>query len=106
MIQWMPSYQPPPQGYKVLCCNKGDYWVAQRFKHHWFPIPFVDSSLAELEPPEFWCHIPFNQHDKGYMMVLVKGYDKPMTMDQFEKKEPHDFNLFVDAMYEKWKNSR
>lgn len=98
------SLRKPPQGKKVLCFDNGDVSVRQRFKDYWFPIPYIDSSLADIDEPELWQDIDFPQDFKGYMMILQD--EKLYKIDEWEKMNPEDFNEFVEGMLKHFIDTR
>lgn len=106
MKNWIETrLRKPPQGKKVLCFDKGDLSVRQRFKDYWFPIPYVDSEYADINPPELWQEIEFPKGFTGFLkLVALDG--KNYTVDEFEKNYPEDFNDLVEDMVEVFKASR
>lgn len=102
---WIKSaLRKPPQGKKVLCFHNGDLSVRQRFKEYWFPIPFVDAKLSDIDEPEFWQDIDFPAGFYGYTKVLHEGMT--YKMDEWEKVSPKDFNEFVDILLNDFNKSR
>ncbi len=94
MNEWIsPKDKLPEQGKKVLCCDKHDYYVAQRFGKYWLQIPFTDSYFATTEMPEYWQEINFHGEDRGYLNILYD--DEFITCDEYEKLSEVDYNLFI-----------
>ena len=109
--KWFPATELPSQGYKILCkAGGGDYYVAQRFGPYWVPLPFVDSQLAKLDPPDLWSHIDFEGDNKGYVMVMVADEEMsisiPMSVDELEQKHPDVHIDICEAHYEFWIKTR
>lgn len=103
--KWIKSSdQKPEQGKKVLCFNKGDVDVRQRFKEYWFPIPYVDAKLANINEPEMWQEIDFPEGFYGYLQVFID--DNLLKMDQLEKKHPTVFDDMVKALLDNFYKSR
>jgi hypothetical protein len=105
MKKWIKSkLRLPEQGKKVLCFDKGDLSVRQRFKDYWFPIPYIDSSLAEIDPPELWQEIDFPEGFYGYMKVFHQ--DKLYKIDEWEKVNPENFSELIENMLNHFKETR
>jgi|SRR5580765_4243880 len=99
MTEWhLSSEELPSQGTKILCFDKGDVWVAQRFQECWFPIPFCDSKLASYQPPEKWSYIEFPDGYYGKMRVQATLRGRLMDMDEFEKEHPKKFLKIKNTM--------
>lgn len=109
MNEWnKPSEKKPPQGKKVLCMRKGDFYVAQRFKDYWFSIPFADSKYAFFKEPELWQDINFPDGYTGFMKILVSPDDyilrfeenpyKEINVDELEKHDPDAFYLLIESL--------
>lgn len=107
-MKWhKPSDKKPEQGKKILCMDKGDFYVAQRFGDYWFSIPFYDSKFSRYHEPELWSDIDFPEPYKGYVKVMVD--DEMLNIDQIEKKHPDIYkelvqgqiNLFKKKQYER-----
>lgn len=97
MNRWYsPSVYLPDQGKKVLCFTNGDVDVRQRFKDYWIPIPYTDSSVADMKAPELWQEIDFPEPYTGYIKAMKKN--KIMTIDEFEKNYPKDYEIFVENL--------
>ncbi len=91
------SEKKPAQGKKVLCMHKGDFYVAQRFKDVYVPIPLSTSILArDLIHPEFWMDILFMEPFKGFMYVMKGGECR--TIDEMEKYFPEDYEELCAAI--------
>lgn len=104
MSEWHDCLKdPPPQGYKVLCVDKGDYFVAQRFRKYYFQIPFTDSRLASHNIPEKWTHIPFTNGNKGYMFLAHPEEEKPLNMDQLDEKYPEILDDLINRFLNNYK---
>jgi hypothetical protein len=86
----------PEQGKKVLCCDHGDYYVAQRLRECWFQIPFIDSKYSTISPPEYWQEIEFYGVNKGYM--VVKSGDKLLKFDELEIENKTMYNFFIESI--------
>lgn len=97
MKEWIKtSLREPPQGKKVLCFHKGDVSVRQRFAKYWFPIPYIDSRLADIDPPQLWQEIDFPEGYEGYIKIF---HDKEFyTIDEWEKIDAEVYKGFVKAM--------
>jgi hypothetical protein len=87
------SLRKPEQGKKVLCFDKGDVDVRQRFKDCWAPIPYVDAECANCDQPEFWQEIDFPDGYFGYMKIIHEN--KLLTIDEFEKKHPELYEELI-----------
>lgn len=102
MNDWQsPIVERPPQGMKVLCFEKGDVYVAQRFKDYWFPIPFLDSKFALKNPPQLWKYIDLPHPYTGKMLVVVD--EVTLDIDELEAQEPDLFNNMLFYMLETFK---
>lgn len=98
-MTWIdPKEELPPQGYKVLCCDRGDYYVAQRFKKMWLQIPFTDSQFATSKRPEKWTHIHFHGKDKGYLLFKVEDDETYYTLDEMEKDYPEAYDELITGL--------
>lgn len=87
MTNWKdPKKEKPPQGLKVLCMDRGDFYVAQRFGDYWFPIPFTDSKYSRYFVPELWQEIDFPNGYSGKLRVIKGG--TLMDINQIEIKHP------------------
>lgn len=91
---------PSPLGKKVLCCNRGDFYVAQRFEEYYIPIPFSDSCFAkDLCKPETWTEIDFPEPFTGYIRMQIQGYgDELFTMDQVKIIDEKMYMEFVKLL--------
>lgn len=100
MKQWYsPSVYLPDQGKKILCMNKGDFYVAQRFANIWAQIPFTDSIYASFEAPQLWQEIDYSDGYSGYVKIKFKDKDtKFYTIDEIEKKFPEKYAKFIDDL--------
>lgn len=89
---------PSPMGKKVLCRSGGDFFVGQRFRDFYLPIPFVDHPLAEpLVKPDEWQDIDFPPPYTGYLLIKLEEDDFLMTMDELRQKHPEEFEALVDV---------
>lgn len=96
--KWFTSNILPEQGKKILCMDRGDFYVAQRFGQYWFSIPFYDSTFSRYNEPELWCEIDFPENYKGYIKILID--DENLTIDEAEKKHPDIYEIFVKGQLE------
>lgn len=94
----------PEQGKKVLCMDRGDFFVLQRFKEFWFSIPFNDSKWSRLHPPEMWQEIEFPGELTGKIFMYDQEEEELLDMDNLEKKNPEKFHKLVDDMVDHFKN--
>lgn len=95
MRKWKkPQDEKPAQGLKILCFNKGDIYIAQRFKNYWFSIPFHDSKYRFYKEPELWQEIDFPNGLKGKIHMRVDNVF--YNMDQLEVEYPELFDEFVE----------
>ena len=97
MNEWhSPKDKLPPQAKKVLCVNRGDFYVAQRFGEYFLPIPFCDSVHAKdnYEMPDRWQDIDFPFPFTGFMHFAVEDGEL-LTMDQLEEKYPENYKEIV-----------
>lgn len=83
---WNKPENKPEQGKKILCMNKGDFYVAQRWGDYWFSIPFNDSQYSYCFAPELWQDINFPIGLTGKMLVSVEG--KFMDIDSLQLNHP------------------
>ena len=88
------SIRKPEQGKKVLCFDKGDVDVRQRFKNCWAPIPYTDAKSANCDEQEFWQEIDFPNGYEGYMKVVC--YNNLLKIDELEKKYPETYEEVVE----------
>lgn len=96
-MKWiLPKDELPPMGYKVLCYDEGDYFVAQRFREYWFAIPFTDSKFADHKEPQKWSHIEFTEGNKGYMYILYKG--ELRTLNEIDKIAPDILDELINKI--------
>lgn len=103
MTEWMkPKEDKPPQGLKVLCMHKGDFYVAQRMGEYWFSIPFADSKFSRYFEPELWQYINFPDPYHGKLLIMVSG--NVITMDMLEKEQPKIYKEMVEGMLITFKN--
>jgi hypothetical protein len=102
MKWYKPDKKKPEQGKKILCMDKGDFYVAQRFGNYWFSIPFHDSIYSRYFPPEMWAEISFPEPYTGYLRVMV--YGEMMFIDELEKKDPEVYKNTVEFMLKAFKN--
>lgn len=94
MNSWKnPKVFIPDQGKKVLCMNKGDFYVAQRMGEYWLSIPFCDSKYAYSSPPDLWCEIDFPEGFTGKLHFGVDG--EMLDLDEFEKRYPDQYMEFL-----------
>jgi hypothetical protein len=95
---------PPPMAWKVLCMNRGDFFVAQRFEDFYFPIPFIDSKYAKNNLfPELWCEIDFMEPYTEYMKFIIDG--KKMLADEFKIKDPDEYKDLLDSLIKSVKDA-
>lgn len=92
------SEELPTQGTKILCFDKGDVWVAQRFQECWFPIPFCDSKLASYKAPQRWAYIEFPEGYYGKLRVQCLPNKRLMDMDEMEQCNPEGFQKIKNMM--------
>lgn len=105
MGNWVESkLRKPPQGKKVICFNKGDVTIRQRFKDYWFPIPFIDSKFADIEQPELWQEIDFPDGFTGSIRISFNG--SLLNMDEIEKENPDIFNQIIEMQINLFNETR
>jgi hypothetical protein len=102
MCEWRCCKKDPPAaGLKILCMNRGDFFVAQRFDEKYFPIPFCDSKYAKMNLyPELWCKIDFMKPYSGYVRFRLKESGRIVLADEFKEIDFEAYYQFVDALYE------
>lgn len=105
MNKWHKSSEKlPQQGTKILCCDKGDIFVAQRYGKYWFSIPYYDSKFSRWHKPEMWQEIEFPEGFSGKTYVLVSG--EKLNIDELQKKEPKFYKEFVRIQLEFFRTSK
>jgi hypothetical protein len=100
MKWYLPEKKLPPQGLKILCMHKGDFYVAQRFRDYWFQIPFIDSKYSSHQVPQKWCHIDFPDHYQGYIHFMYREENRSMTADELDAEHPDLLTDIINAILE------
>lgn len=99
MLNWIKTtLRLPPQGKKILCLNKGDVDIRQRFGPYWSPIPYLDSEFTNLDAPEMWSEFDLPNGLTGLIRILVEG--NLLTIDELEFKYPKQYEEIVRLQYE------
>lgn len=102
MNWYSPKVKKPPQGKKILCMQKGDFYIAQRFKDHYVPIPLADSRFAFKGEPTLWTEIDFPSGYHGIMYVQIK--EQLFNIDQLEENHSHIFDELVKVILKAYNN--
>lgn len=96
-MEWNRSEEKlPPQGTKVVCFHDGDCWVAQRFGDYWLNIPYTDSKLSSIEPPDLWKEIDFPYPFEGKIHIQINGL--LLDIDELQVDHPNIYREFVDEL--------
>ena len=101
-----PVVELPKQGQKILCFDKGDVWVAQRFGAHWLEIPFAHADCFRQRVPQLWKNIYFPPPYDGNIkinLVLDGLCDEFLTFDELEKKYPEAAEHIVQELLDPYK---
>lgn len=97
MIKWIdPKLRLPPQGKKILYFDKGDVYIVQRFAEMWLPIPFTQPKFDFTKQPELWSDFELPGNYKGYMFISWSDEENLLTVDEFQKKHPEDYQEFIE----------
>lgn len=97
--------EPPEEGIKVLCCRRGDIYVAVKLKDYYVPVPFGTHPFAkELSKPDKWSEIDFPDGLKGKFYLFTKGemYD----VEQQKTLFPKEYNEFCDCFIKSLSNEK
>ena len=109
-----PELNRPVQGLKVLCFNKGDCYVAQRFnykgKDHWISLSFATEDFS-TDAPEMFAYISFPDGYRGMMRVKNPNNDVLITFDELQKSFPKEHEEVVEhiissVMFKKYKSKK
>ena len=109
--QWYkPTDMKPPQGLEVLCMYKRDFYVAMRFKDYYLPSMFFGSIIFKyIGEPELWQEIDYPEGLTGQMCIAqIEGEqanDNLMSLDEFEKYNPEEYEIFVQEIVTNWINN-
>lgn len=100
MSKWKCCIKEPSEtGKKVLCCHKGDLYVAMRIKDYYVPMPFADHySSTHLSHPETWCEIDFPQGLTGHVRVEEVGGHEVITLSEAENRKWKVFEDFANML--------
>lgn len=95
-LTWQsPKVEKCKQGVKILWFGEGDVFVAQRFADKY--VCMQPSEVKILQEPILWAYCPVPEPYEGIMFIGVEG-SEPMMVDEFEKKFPKDFAIFVSSL--------
>ena len=92
--------QPSETGKKVLCCRRGDFYVAVRIKNCYIPMPFADHYFSpDLCFPELWSEIDFPEPYTGIYRVAPKGdINSSIALSECEIDYPEIFKEFCEII--------
>lgn len=107
-MEWIKysSYNPPPQGLKIVCFRRGDLWVARRLqyrgKDYYLEIPYGGKQTAiSTDIPDYWMKLDLPEGYHGFMKIGING-SAPITLDEAQREDPesHDefVNLFIESL--------